>query len=171
MTVAHRVYRAPFLTAGVDVCRHNLEHDDVVPIDEVNDSALDISKALADQRRPDFTGAHWRKFELSEFVGIGARTGPDADHRIQHVDRRNCDYAFLGVLQGREGMIPWACGDGEHWCKVEYHGPRNGHDVIRACTAGRHEDHRPRLDESEGPFQLHVAHEGNSRKNVAGAKW
>ena len=157
-SVAHRVQHAPFLALGVEVGGDPLQHHDVVPVDEVDDPALDVGQALLDQRRPDEPGRQGREPEPRKLVRVSPGAGPDADHLVQQVDGGNGKHAFPVLAQRGEGVIPCPRGDGKHRLEIHHHGPGDGHDVVLSAVMGGHEDHRPWLDQREGLAQVQGLH-------------
>lgn len=106
-------------------------------------------QGIADQRCPDMARGCARKAELREFVRIRARTGADADRRVDLVRGRNGQNALPAFAQRGIGMVPRAGRDCEHGGKVQHHGPCDGHHIILRAVTGRDQNHRPRFDERE----------------------
>lgn len=94
-TVTDRVNHAPLLSPEINVGCDSLEHDDIVPGNNVDDLALNVGEALLDQGRLDDLGSYSRELEFGELVGIGTGARPNSDHLVKQVDSWNGDHALL----------------------------------------------------------------------------
>jgi hypothetical protein len=84
------------------VSLNHLEHEQAVSTDQapVDQLALEIRIALADEWRADFRCFDRRKLELLELVDLGAVGIPDADDSVHHIEGRDVDDAFLARTPG-----------------------------------------------------------------------
>ena len=117
------MHRAGFFPAWGEMCGNGLQHDDVVPPDDIDDRALDVRHAFLNERRPDHLCRNGREPEPGEFVGVRPRAGAYADDLVQHVHGGDGDHALPGLSEGLERVVPLPGGDGEFRGEVHHHGP------------------------------------------------
>ena len=116
--------QCPFFLAGnINVGCHAFQYDDVVFLDDVDDLEFDVGQAFADQGCLHLFAFYRRQTEAGKLVGVSARTGANANHRIQHVHSGNGDDTLPGFAQRGVGMIPAACSDGEPCREIQHYGP------------------------------------------------
>ncbi len=115
-----------FLLGRVDPRIHDLQNEEIVPLDQgrILDSAFEVAEAFLDQGWADVAGRKGRQSEVLELIDVLSGAIADFYHLADEAARRDRDHGFARRAESREAEVGFTDGTSdERRLKLDHHVP------------------------------------------------